>query len=611
MSNYDDICRKINALKRKYPSLRSRTDDYIFSVLCIKVHFFKNSNQPLNENDIAEIIVDSPNDGGVDILLSDPNSEAADLVIGQSKFYKTISSETVLNAMLKMARFYKDMTTGHYENFNSQVKSRFLTLYSEVGEESKIHFVFYTSAPKRKSISSTDIEKKFLEQFIDSSAIDISILFVDDIVDEISAAESVVQIVPKGKIRIDDKDNYLLYKDYAAIVNVSARSIKDLYNEHGKTLLARNLRYYIKGSNEKKVDDAISKTIEYNSESFWLKNNGITIVCDDFRLDGREVHLSNFSIVNGGQTTYQISISKNINDTNDFYLTCKIIKIVRESEKDKDDFILEIAEATNSQKAIKNSDLISNAPEQRRFKQVLLEEAGIFYQTKRGDNVPKKYNFSYLHTKLDVVGKLCLAAIFQEPCKSRNNPSVSYKKDKPYYNTIFNGDRGHQAQVAKICRELLYIDYYFIKKFLPKFKRDNENELDSNDLISFASISRRTCVAFVALAARYHQGNITDKDITDLTSSPTSPDIYKMLRDLGDMKKLLPIELYTDAYKAALNRLFRVIIKAGTKNFSMERRDNPNLTPNSFLQNDKNYYGILKDHWDTLRDDIQEIFANV
>ena len=150
MSNYDEICRKINALKGKYPSLRSRTDDYIFSVLCIKVHFFKNSNQLLNDSDIAEIIVDSPNDGGADILLNDPNSESSDLVIGQSKFYKTISSETVLNAMLKMSRFYKDMTTGHYENFNSQVKSRFLTLYSEVGEESKIHFVFYTSAPKKK-----------------------------------------------------------------------------------------------------------------------------------------------------------------------------------------------------------------------------------------------------------------------------------------------------------------------------------------------------------------------------------------------------------------------------------------------------------------------------
>ncbi len=254
-----------------------------------------------------------------------------------------------------------------------------------------------------------------------------------------------MQIVPKGKIRIDDKDNYLLYKDYAAIVNVSARSIKELYNEHGKTLLARNLRYHIKGQNEKKVDDAISKTIKDDSESFWLKNNGITIICEDFEIDGVEVKLRNFSIVNGGQTTYQLSISKNIDDTHDFYLTCKIIKIVRESEKDKDDFILEIAEAANSQKAIKAADLIANAPEQRRFKQVLLEEAGIFYQTKRGEDIPKKYHSAYLHTKLDVVGKLCLAAIFQEPCKSRNNPSVSYKKDKPYYNPIFNGDREHQT----------------------------------------------------------------------------------------------------------------------------------------------------------------------
>ena len=39
--------------------------------------------------------------------------------------------------------------------------------------------------------------------------------------------------------------------------------------------------------------------------SFWLKNNGITIVCGDFEIDGREVKLRDFSIINGGQTTYR------------------------------------------------------------------------------------------------------------------------------------------------------------------------------------------------------------------------------------------------------------------------------------------------------------------
>ena len=42
MNAYDYISSKINALKTQYSSLRSRTDDYVFSALCIKANFYKN-----------------------------------------------------------------------------------------------------------------------------------------------------------------------------------------------------------------------------------------------------------------------------------------------------------------------------------------------------------------------------------------------------------------------------------------------------------------------------------------------------------------------------------------------------------------------------------------
>ena len=225
--------------------------------------------------------------------------------------------------------------------------------------------------------------------------------------------------------------------------------------------------------------------------------------------------MANFSIVNGGQTSYVLHRSEHIDKHHSFWLPCKIIKIVGKTIDEKNAFSLAIAQATN--------------PE----------------------------------------------------------------------------------QLAKICKELLYIYHYFDKVFQPKFESESKNSPNASDKIPLANKSRTICVAFTALAARYHQKNLTDKDITSLISSPTSPEVYKMLRNLGDMKFLLPIKLYTDAYKAALDKLFKEIIKAGTKNYSMERRRDPNLTANSFLQSDKNYYDILKDHWDDLKDTIQETFANV
>ena len=597
---YNYVADKVKSMKEKYPALRTRADDYVFSALCVKANFYKNPALVLNETDFAEIIVDGQSDGGADILLSDPNSEESDLIIGQSKFYKTITAKIVLDALIKLASFYKDMKSGHYEQVNSRVQSRFITLNDKRSDAAKIHFAFYTSAPKNK-IDKEQLKKKFREQFTDFSSMEIFILFAEDVAEEIKESESRKPTVEYGKLRIDEKNNYLQYGDAAAIVNVSAFSIKQLYAEHNINLLSRNLRYHIKGG---KLDGEIKKTIKENPETFWLKNNGITIICDDFKIDGREVKLRNFSIVNGGQTTYLLNKSKTIDAKHDFYLSCKIIKATGNSESEKIKFNLEIATAANFQKAIKPSDLKANSPEQITFAQAM-REVGIFYQTKRGDEVPKQYRAAYLHTKLDEVGKLYLAAIFQEPCKSRSNPSASYN-DSKYYEPVFNGD---QKQMARICKELLYIDDYFVKDFLPKFERDNK---DSSETIPFARLARRICVAFVTLAARYHQGNITDNDFKTLTSAQSDEDkvsSYKTLRDLGEMKSLLPPSLYTNSYDEMLNKLFEAIIEEGATAYFYARDNNPTLTETNFLKSDKNYYDILKRRWLSLRREISKIFS--
>lgn len=552
---YQYIVDKIRVMKEANPSLRDRPDEYVFSALCVKANFYKNPALILTESDFEDIIVDGQYDGGADILLNDPNSEGADLVIGQSKFYKNISYEDVLNAMIKMALFYKDMVRGQYEHVNERVQRRFLTLNSEVGEESKIHFVFYTSAPQ-SGIRRDRIVKKFMEQFADSTQIEVSILFAGDIEDEIKESESRRPTVEAGRIRIDDAGNYLIYGNNAAIVNVSAYSIKQLYAQHNTNLLARNLRYHVAGRD---IDKAIKETISTNPESFWLKNNGITIICDDFDIDGKEVKLKNFSIVNGGQTTYLLHKSKDINDHNDLFLPCKIIMISGETEDEKNLFSLEIAKATNSQKAIKPVDLKANSPEQVRFAQAM-REVGVFYQTKRGESVPLAFRMRYLNTDLVEVGKLCLAGIFQVPCASRSKPSTLYH-DK-YYDPVFNKNQG---QVARICKELLYTDYYFRTKFQNRFDKENRQMPDSSLRISFAHNARTICIAFMAFAARYKQGNIAVQDLETVfraaKSDSAAEEAYEIFKELGPIQYLLPPSVFNnkDQYDTILYKLFNAV----------------------------------------------------
>lgn len=358
-TSYEYIKTKISAYKETYPSLKDKADDYVFSAVAVKSNYYKNPAIDFNESDFDEMIVDGQYDGGVDILLTDPNSETSDLVIAQSKFYTHITMEDVVNALTKMGLFYKEMQQGHYERLNQKVQRRFLSLNSEVGDESKIHFVLYTSAPK-SGIRKDRVIKKFREQFSDSSQFEIDILFGADIEEEIKESESRRPTVENGKIAIDAANNALVYGEDAVIVNVSAFSIKQLYAEHNTNLLSRNLRYHIAGRN---IDKAIEETIQNDPEQFWLRNNGITIICDEFNVSGKVVHLKNFSIVNGGQTTYMLHKSSGISEQNDLFLPCKIIRVMGETEDEKNAFSLAIAKATNSQKAIKQVDLKANAPE--------------------------------------------------------------------------------------------------------------------------------------------------------------------------------------------------------------------------------------------------------
>ena len=412
---YDFITRKIQSLKAGSNYLRNKSDPIAFTALAVKTNFYKNPSLVFNEETIKDFLVDGVSDGGVDAILLDPNNrDSGDLVLIQSKYYQTITFDDVQDAVLKLINFYKNMDQGNYQIANPVVQRRFISLNAEVGDESKIHFVFYTSAPKN-NIRKDRLEKLIKDNFRDPSRFDLSLYFDKDIIEEIKESESRRPSVERGQLTIDDADNVLWYNDDAVIVNISAFSLKSLYAEHNNNLLSQNLRYFVKKAD---LDSEINLSIRDDPEKFWFKNNGLTIVCDDFDVDGKYVKLTNFSIVNGGQTTYLISRSDYINRDTDLFLPCKIVRTIGDTVDERFNFSLEIAKATNSQKAIKTIDLKSNAPEQIRFANAM-REVGVFYQTKRGESIPGEYSLDYKNSDLADIGKLCLAGIFQLPAASR------------------------------------------------------------------------------------------------------------------------------------------------------------------------------------------------
>lgn len=278
-----------------------------------------------------------------------------------------------------------------------------------------------------------EINKKIEQHDVSVRNLDVSsvMVFGDDFKEVVESNRAPFDWVNEGKVIIDQPGNILKFEDHSIICNIRATSLKKLWVAEGhRGLLAMNLRYYIKSAN---IDSKIEESIIADFKNFWYLNNGIIIVCNDFKINGDEIILKEFSIVNGGQTTRMIGT---IPFENDFYVSCKIIKNVFSTSNEKNVFISKVAEASNTQKPIKAKDIIANRVEQRDLK-TLMQENGVFIEIKRGE----KYNHDiykepWQRTKNNELAQDLYSFVFMEPGPARNSVS-SILQSQEKYDIIF------------------------------------------------------------------------------------------------------------------------------------------------------------------------------
>lgn len=277
------------------------------------------------------------------------------------------------------------------------------------------------------------------------------ISFGYDIEYEILEIEDPKEYVDDAVIEIDSPNNCVVYgEEQSLLVNVSAKSLQGLYEQYGyRGLFAQNLRYYIKNA---KIDESILASIHDTPDLFWYLNNGVIIICDDYLLSGREIRLNRLSIINGGQTTKLIGEAE---IGQDFFLQCKIVRNKYQAEEKKIAFIAKVAEASNTQKPIKEKDLIANRPEQRMLKRQLAD-AGIYCQIKRGEKVNKKlYPAAWQNTTNEELGQFLLSFVYQKPGIARAN-KASICGNKERYSLLFG-----KKYNSGLLKDILKIKAYY------------------------------------------------------------------------------------------------------------------------------------------------------
>lgn len=136
--------------------------------------------------------------------------------------------------------------------------------------------------------------------------------------------------------------------------------LAELYKRYSSRLLEKNVRSFLQFRG---VNSGIKKTIDEEPEKFIAYNNGLTITASDIKLASRKgqlqiLSLTDFQIVNGGQTTATIFFSKKEGlDISKVKVMAKINVVRNNNETDLDSLISSISQFSNAQSRVSNVDL--------------------------------------------------------------------------------------------------------------------------------------------------------------------------------------------------------------------------------------------------------------
>ncbi len=166
------------------------------------------------------------------------------------------------------------------------------------------------------------------------------------------------------------------------VTSVRGAELARLYESHGDRLFARNVRGWL-GARKGSVNAGILNTLSDAEErgNFWAYNNGLTIVCDKYDYDKHtgQLSLTNFSVVNGCQTTVALGQKKKAASKSGVFL---LIRVISPPES----LIDSIIRFTNSQNQIRKWDLVSQDRTQRRLQQDFASlQLPVYYDLRRGD----------------------------------------------------------------------------------------------------------------------------------------------------------------------------------------------------------------------------------
>lgn len=338
-----------------------------FCQWCLENIFELTNDEAIDAQEIA-----GRYDHGIDAFIRHPKGLEDKGIVVQAKYGASHSYSEITKFHYDMTRILEGKVKSHEANDAAQ------RVISEIQDDlergSKIEFYYVTNE------GFSDLERSKIASLPDSGTI-FHFYDLNEIVRRLDHRQQDVPDSIRGQwfvLKRSTKE-YLKFADTTAVIAVSLADMHDFVAECSNDLFASNVRQYLSGT---KINSEIRRTIQENPERFWLFNNGITLVCDDFVDENSHIKIQTPQIVNGCQTAqsiFDILSKRRENDRRALrgHVLVRIIKGADETEKQN------ITRYTNNQNAVRGKDFYSLEEFQRKL-QKRFKKWGYFYEIQKG-----------------------------------------------------------------------------------------------------------------------------------------------------------------------------------------------------------------------------------
>lgn len=357
---------------------------------------------------------------------------------------------------------------------------------------------------------------------------------------------------PENSNITSSKDNqglisFSVYEVKAAIFRLHSWELCSLLEEESRIngtiekAFSDNIRWFLGRTNL--TNEKILETIQSDSSFYFpFLNNGITIICEEFKLPHNpqlgsySIPTKNPVIVNGLQTTFLLyqEFLKDKSKLSDVFITVKLY------QTDNPDLVDMITDATNTQSAISFKDKFSNKKFNSYIK-AIFENNNIGYITKRGEVFTNSFSTSLKKTvPNDLPLILWYASFYEEPYIALTASKIVFKEiyqasidSRHPLHSLFNGstDSPLYAQV--------FVAYSIYDIYINEFKKNHGKLVDDihiEKLDALGSVPKEALVYIVY--------KILEDELQELDNNK----IFNALDYVADIIKGDPNTYYADKH---------------------------------------------------------------